>query len=681
MTWSVFVWSVGLLMSTSRDELVALVAVSCHVRATTIPDGISTVGSFIGSSAGTATSSATWVGIDCAGVVGVPAFLARRGSRRTSTTSDTSANERAEPEAHEPAATARRLVGLSLDQERLGRDQRRLDPPVRLTRRRAVPDSGGLGHARRARLGLGLRLRLGRRARAERGCGRRRRRRRRSWSGRPRPHDRRWRRCAPRSRARAARAGPAGRDGGPARRRRPRRCDGGTIVPASAVGTGPGARAGLGLLVPGPGSGPEGAGPVQARAGPGSVPARAGRRGAGSGSGGAGSGAGGGGTGAGSGSGGGRVGAGLRNPARARAPAARGGPGRAPAPSRPRGGGGRGRRPGGEVGAAAPAVPVGRRNSGLGLGHRVAVRWDDRGRMDHGPGRGRTAAPSRRIGRAGIERGAEPVAERDRGIRPLLRRLRHRVLDDAHTASGTPRRRRSGTGALAMRPSTAFIPSSEPAGNAGCAREHREQRRAERVHVGCVRRAPTLDHLGCGVQEADRRRARLHDVEQAGKAEIREARLPRRRDEHVLGADVAVLDACRVRDRERVRELGDDRHRLGPRHPTVPLDAVGERAVRHVVHGQVRLVDGREAGGEQRHEVRLGRHRPQQLALPGVAAAERGLGPRRQQAHRDRCGRDRPRAPGRPTPKPPAPISTPSSSPVDPEIDPVLHCHDPVAPW
>ncbi len=135
-----------------------------------------------------------------------------------------------------------------------------------------------------------------------------------------------------------------------------------------------------------------------------------------------------------------------------------------------------------------------------------------------------------------------------------------------------------------------------------------------------------------------------------------------------------------MRDGDCVRQLGDDRHCFGPGHATIAFDPVRERAVRHVLHDDVRLIHHREPRRVHRHDVRVDRERAQDLALTGVAVPQRRFGSHGEDANRDRAADVSLQRPEH------AAVATRAEldaivEPVDAEIDAVLHRRHAQSSW
>jgi hypothetical protein len=146
------------------------------------------------------------------------------------------------------------------------------------------------------------------------------------------------------------------------------------------------------------------------------------------------------------------------------------------------------------------------------------------------------------------------------------------------------------------------------------------ERRAEEVHVGArVREVGLEHHLRCHVaRRADDvavtgERSVVHPVRDAP---VEEVDLSELAHHHVLGLDVPVHDAVRVRERQRVTDLAEDREegslaitpaRLEPR-PRSVRGVAQERLHRGAVdalHDQDRLLRRVATEREHRHDVRV----------------------------------------------------------------------------
>ena len=214
------------------------------------------------------------------------------------------------------------------------------------------------------------------------------------------------------------------------------------------------------------------------------------------------------------------------------------------------------------------------------------------------------------------------AAERGRAGRSLRRIDRHRARDQRRSAAA-PRARRRPRCARAV---------------GVAAGDHVRQQRAHRVDVHA------RIGRGAGARLGRHVAGRAQHQRRAGERTVARRRLEQPRDaevgqlgaavvahEHVLGLDVAVDDAARVRVGERVAELARDHHRLAGRQ----RQPLGERAARHQLHHDVALAGRR--GAEVVDADDAGVLEPRQRArLAREASAEVGIGRALGPQHLDR---------------------------------------------
>jgi hypothetical protein len=165
-------------------------------------------------------------------------------------------------------------------------------------------------------------------------------------------------------------------------------------------------------------------------------------------------------------------------------------------------------------------------------------------------------------------------------------------------------------------------------------REQLERQDAERVKVCAVVDGRITDGLlGSHVRRrsnghADAGEARAIDrpVERLGDAEIRDDRMALT-EQDVLGFDVAVHDALRVRGGERVRHFAQDLHGFADRDRALPREAGAQRFardVRHHVERPLARIAGRHHPRiEQRQDVRVLQARRQLDLRQEAVGAER----------------------------------------------------------
>ena len=98
-------------------------------------------------------------------------------------------------------------------------------------------------------------------------------------------------------------------------------------------------------------------------------------------------------------------------------------------------------------------------------------------------------------------------------------------------------------------------------------------------------------------------------------------------EENILGLEIAMNDAARVRRAERARDLAHDPQRVGDRQSPQPTDALIERLARQQLHHEIGAAVGVVAEVEDLHDPRI-RDRRRRACL--VEEAGDDLGPRRE---------------------------------------------------
>ena len=141
---------------------------------------------------------------------------------------------------------------------------------------------------------------------------------------------------------------------------------------------------------------------------------------------------------------------------------------------------------------------------------------------------------------------------------------------------------------------------------------------AKRVDVAGDGGSLAVEDLGRGEGDAggDDAAARLRAALDGCDAEVGQLGLAERREQDVLGFEVAVQHADAVRGLEGPGDLDGHLDRIRPRQGTLVDDLVRQRSPLHELHRQIGSAVGSEAGGEDLGNVGVVRHETERLALP-----------------------------------------------------------------